>query len=313
MSSEPGPSASSAARMLVARSRRLARPVAIGAEFRLAGGTERAAPVGGTLPAPRAGRPTAGPPATAAPAPGEPFAVASFPPGPSPAATISSGRDADEPPRERAGPPATSRGAAASEAAGVDVVRGVAGAIGSVPLDAPAVEFLLRPTVSPGERRAAGPGRLPGHDGTPPRQGPAATGEVAGPEPGAATGSPLIERVRRAAPPVAVPEQGAAPAPERSGARRAGPPSPELAWRLERDPAVGEALADPAPAEPGQVAERGVGVRGTAAGPRAGHQYPPVTIGEIHVHVSEPGGGPDPLALLAPYARGLTARRDGAR
>jgi hypothetical protein len=37
---------------------------------------------------------------------------------------------------------------------------------------------------------------------------------------------------------------------------------------------------------------------------------PPVTIGEIHVHVAAPAeAGPDPLALLAPWANGLTARR----
>ena len=46
---------------------------------------------------------------------------------------------------------------------------------------------------------------------------------------------------------------------------------------------------------------------------RAVPAHPPVTIGEIHVHVTEPAGAAaDPLALLAPYARGLTARRDGA-
>ncbi|MET9019925.1 hypothetical protein ABZV93_08085 [Actinopolymorpha sp. NPDC004070] len=37
---------------------------------------------------------------------------------------------------------------------------------------------------------------------------------------------------------------------------------------------------------------------------------PPVTIGEIHVHEAGPERAPaDPLALLAPYAAGLTARR----
>lgn len=41
---------------------------------------------------------------------------------------------------------------------------------------------------------------------------------------------------------------------------------------------------------------------------------PPVSIGEIHVHVAAPAGAtPDPLALLAPYADGITARRAGAR
>jgi hypothetical protein len=37
---------------------------------------------------------------------------------------------------------------------------------------------------------------------------------------------------------------------------------------------------------------------------------PPVTIGEIHVHVAAPAEAPpDPLALLAPWANGLTSRR----
>ena len=41
---------------------------------------------------------------------------------------------------------------------------------------------------------------------------------------------------------------------------------------------------------------------------------PSVSIGEIHVHVAAPAGpNPDPLALLAPYADGITARRAGAR
>ena len=41
---------------------------------------------------------------------------------------------------------------------------------------------------------------------------------------------------------------------------------------------------------------------------------PPVSIGEIHVHVAAPAGPtPDPLALLAPYADGITSRRAGAR
>jgi len=39
-------------------------------------------------------------------------------------------------------------------------------------------------------------------------------------------------------------------------------------------------------------------------------QAPPVSIGEIHVHVAAPPGPPpDPLAALAPYASGITARR----
>jgi hypothetical protein len=42
--------------------------------------------------------------------------------------------------------------------------------------------------------------------------------------------------------------------------------------------------------------------------------HPPVSIGEIHVHVTEPApAAADPLALLTPYGRGLTARRGGTR
>jgi hypothetical protein len=41
---------------------------------------------------------------------------------------------------------------------------------------------------------------------------------------------------------------------------------------------------------------------------------PPVSIGEIHVHVTAPAEPPaDPMALLAPYTHGLTARREALR
>lgn len=47
---------------------------------------------------------------------------------------------------------------------------------------------------------------------------------------------------------------------------------------------------------------------------RAPDPTPPVSIGEIHVHVENPpASSPDPLALLAPYAKGLTARREVLR
>jgi hypothetical protein len=47
---------------------------------------------------------------------------------------------------------------------------------------------------------------------------------------------------------------------------------------------------------------------------RAETAHPPVSIGEIHVHVAESApAAADPLALLAPYSQGLTARRGGPR
>lgn len=49
------------------------------------------------------------------------------------------------------------------------------------------------------------------------------------------------------------------------------------------------------------------------ATPATAPARPSVTIGEIHVHTRESRPAPDPLALLAPYANGLTARRDDRR
>jgi hypothetical protein len=47
---------------------------------------------------------------------------------------------------------------------------------------------------------------------------------------------------------------------------------------------------------------------------RAGPAHPPVSIGEIHVHMAEPApAAADPLTLLKPYGQGLTARRGGIR
>jgi hypothetical protein len=48
------------------------------------------------------------------------------------------------------------------------------------------------------------------------------------------------------------------------------------------------------------------------AAPEPVNHVPPVTIGEIHVHVAGPAEtAADPLAMLAPYTGGLTARRAG--
>jgi hypothetical protein len=76
-------------------------------------------------------------------------------------------------------------------------------------------------------------------------------------------------------------------------------PFVERARRPARSVEMPAAPPEPAPAAP--------------AVPRAAPGHPPVTIGEIHVHVTEPAAAAaDPLSLLAPYAQGLTARRDGA-
>ena len=63
-------------------------------------------------------------------------------------------------------------------------------------------------------------------------------------------------------------------------------------------------VAAPAPDPRGQQARQ----------PRAEPAHPPVSIGEIHVHVAESApAAADPLALLTPYGQGLTARRGGIR
>lgn len=102
--------------------------------------------------------------------------------------------------------------------------------------------------------------------------------------------SPLVDRVRRPAPSAAAPDAGQASESAANEPVTVAPPVP------------GRTPAGPAPAVPAPPAS-----------PHAMPPHPPVTIGEIHVHVAEPApAGADPLALLAPYARGLTARRDGA-
>ena len=124
-----------------------------------------------------------------------------------------------------------------------------------------------------------------------PAAGPQVQGQVerAGPEvlPRTTGMNPLVERAYR---------------PARSVKRSdTGPVRPAAA--LPPEPATAK---PPAP-------EHSAAVPGPRTDPRAAPAHPPVTIGEIHVHVAEPpSAAADPLALLAPYARGLTARRDGA-
>jgi hypothetical protein len=88
--------------------------------------------------------------------------------------------------------------------------------------------------------------------------------------------------------------------------------STSAAWpRAEPAPSVRAELV-PAGAAPATDPAAGIPALREGARPEPGH--PPVAIGEIHVHVAAPpAAGADPLALLAPYALGLTARRDGAR
>ena len=287
----------SAARMLVARSRRPVRLVAAPPEFQLNGGTRLAPPGDGVPGAARAAAarsPRAAAPSveggSAVPAPAGPFPAGPFPAGPSTADRFRGaveGRPRDLP---RPAPPSgllasvppdpSAEAAGTATAAGMAGVTGVAGVIGT---------SQPQPPLSPAGHLAVSAGRLlrPGDPRVPARPGPAAIPEVPaqipGPEPRESSGSPFVERASRAAPPVTAPDQGAA--------ELAAPPPPGPAEQ-ERGPAV-----------PGQL-----------DGPRPGTEYPPVTIGEIHVHVTEPAAArPDPLALLAPYARGLTARREGPR
>jgi hypothetical protein len=86
------------------------------------------------------------------------------------------------------------------------------------------------------------------------------------------------------------------------------------------EPDVAGAAPEGGVAVAAAVAATGAGAERDTGGRGRGDEHPPVAIGEIHVHVSEPAGaraadptGSDPLALLAPYAQGLTARRDGVR
>ena len=129
---------------------------------------------------------------------------------------------------------------------------------------------------------------------------------------------PLVERARRPAPLASAPDPGAAgPAASPSAGPvtvTPQPPGPAPAdlppLAVPQPPATPESLAIPPP----QAVPQPPATPESLAVSRAVPAQPPVTIGEIHVHVAEPApASADPLALLAPYARGLTARPDGAR
>lgn len=124
------------------------------------------------------------------------------------------------------------------------------------------------------------------------------------------------------------PTSTAPPAPVGTGpARSAVPMNPAFAgipaaWQPELGTASPAAPPEP-PVRPPEVPAAVIrpdlrGNPGTERGsvttaPAAAPAQPSVTIGEIHVHTRDSNPAPDPLALLAPYADGLTARWDSRR
>ena len=120
------------------------------------------------------------------------------------------------------------------------------------------------------------------------------------------------------------PEMARRPVPEPVGPReRLASTLPALLERARRAPAEpaepARVVAQERPAEaPAQVPARPepverAGPPPAPAGPPERHAVPPVTIGEIHIHEAVPAAAPaDPLALLAPYGGGLTARRNSS-
>jgi len=303
-----GRAPSASARTLVARSRSPARSTAP----RLAGGTILAPSRGGPAPAARPGPVPAAPPppaaqapATKAPAPLAAPQVLITRAQPPPLAAQAPTTAAPAPPTALtpAGQPLRYPEAAAQAATGSPGPASSAGpTVPAAPLapaqaTAPAPPGSPPAPVSPAGRPAATrepPSRYhaPRTPARPaPAAGPQAQGQVgqAGPEVLTSTTgvNPLVERAYR---------------PARSVKRSdTGPVRPAAA--LPPEPATAK---PPAP-------EHSAAVPGPRTDPRAAPAHPPVTIGEIHVHVAEPpAAAADPLALLAPYARGLTARRDGA-
>jgi hypothetical protein len=321
---------SATARTLIARSRRPGLANTAAAVLRLAGQTELAPPQHGPAPvgvaaavpapasalAPETTAPRAAAPQTPAPHAAAPRgALEAVVPTPAPQARAPG---APVPPMAPAGQPV--RYQAAIERASAEPPPSGS----SVPSPRPAA---ITAPAAPARRPAPGPppapvpaavrtadtGRPPRDDAARPPVPPAAAGlpadagppvpptAAAGPEvrdgilwPGPEglariTGAtPFVERARRPARSVA--------SPDTSTVRPDAPPQPE-------PPTVGTPTPKQIPA-----------VAHAPAGPRAAPAHPPVTIGEIHVHVTEPAAAAaDPFSLLAPYAQGLTARRDGAR
>jgi hypothetical protein len=280
-----GHTPSATARALVARSRRPAARAAA-ATLRLAGGTAFAAQ----------NRPAPGSAPTARPAPAPPIALRAPASRASAAAPRTPATGTQAPATRAPAPPATRTppGQPVRHLAVIDRAQARPRSSGSA--EPPAGQAAAAPPVAPVP--AADTDRPPRHHAmrgsVPPAAmaGPPARDRIPPAEPGRLTpvtgATPFTERARRSAPSAAGPGTGAV--------SPAVPPSPEPA-------PVPWPAPEPAPAASGPL-----------AAPRAVPAHPPVTIGEIHVHVTEPAAaGDDPLGLLAPYAGGLTARRDGVR
>jgi hypothetical protein len=303
------------ARTLVARSRRPAPPAGAAPALRLAEPTVLAPPQGGPAPAATASAPAWQTPTTTGPAvqaraPQAAVRQAAAPqaavPPPAVQTPISSAAPAPAGVSLRY-PDAVARAATASRATGSSLAGSALPSAGAAVPAAPLAPARATGSAPPGPPpvpvvRAARPADatgLPRHDGPVPQapaeardiQGRAWPGEPVGLTP--ATGAnQLVARARR---------PGRSVSPGRSVKRPddgvGRPAAPRLPGPVTAEPPAPE--RSPARAEP-------------LTGPRAAPTHPPVTIGEIHVHVAEPpSAAADPLALLAPYARGLTARQDG--
>jgi syndecan 1 len=313
------------ARTLVARSRRPAQATTAAALMRLAGGTALAPPrdspaptsvaAAGPAPAPALAReaPTSLAAAPQTPVPQTPVprtpaphaaalraaALEAVAPTPAPEAPVPLTAPAGQHVRYQV---ATERAYAESPPAGSSAlsVRPAAASAPTAPAQRPAPTAPGPPPAPvplPAAVRTADTGRPPRDDATPAPVPPAAAAAPAArdriPRPEGLTritgATPFVKRARRPARSVASPDTGTV--------RPAARPQPQPESPTAETPTPGQT---PAAAR-------------TPAPPRAAPAHPPVTIGEIHVHVTEPAAAAaDPFSLLAPYAQGLTARRDGA-
>jgi len=329
---------SATARTLVARSRRPARPARAAPAFRLAEGTVHTPSQGGPARAATPSSPASAPvwqaPRTTAPTTMAPTTATPAVQAHAPQAAI---WQADA-------PQAAARQAAAPEAI---VLPPAAETYIPSAAPAPAGESLRYPEAvaraagsrETGSPSAGSPPPVPSTGTTVPAAplAPARATGSASPGPPPAPVTPAARRVDTSEPPrhdvprIPAPQ---APVADRDVQGRAGREEPVAATRAtDANPLVGRARRPgrsvkrpdedaigsvaPRPPEPVTVEppapERSPARPRPPTGPQAAPTHPPVTIGEIHVHVAEPpSAAADPLALLAPYARGLTARGDGA-
>jgi hypothetical protein len=308
-----GRAPSMAARTLVARSRRPARPAGAAPAFRLAEGSVLAPPQGGPAPAAMPAAASAPPPASHIPATAVPAAQA---PPPQTAARQAVAWQAVAP-EAMVPPPAAGAsippGAPAPAGESLRYPEAVTRAATGSPPAGPAPLLPSTEPAVPAAPRAPARATGPASPGPPPAPVPPAgramdTSES--PRTQAPPGPDVQGRVWAGEPVVPASATGANPL-----VARASRPARSVKIKRPDDGAVGPAgprPAGPVTAEP-PTPERSPALPGPPAGTRAAPGHPPVTIGEIHVHVAEPpSAAADPLALLAPYARGLTARRDGA-